>query len=260
MSAKNYTFGDRTEASLRLGRLAELYESETRALLVRGGTRASNVAVDLGCGPGWTTQLVHEVLKPRRTVGLDASERFIEEARRDRSAELGFHVCDVTQGRFPVAEPDVLFCRFLLTHLSGVGDALTAWAKAAGPNASLFIHETESLESENAAIARYYELVDLLQEHYGQKLYVGAQLTEVVAQNGWKIVDSERVVLKKPAWKMAELHLSNLRTWRQDGFAQETFDAQELDALEKSLARIVSGEDDAGVVANAARQIIARRT
>lgn len=259
MNAQNYTFGDQGEASVRLRRLAKLYEPETRALLLRGTAEPPNVAVDLGCGPGWTTQLLRDVLKPRRTVGLDASQRFVEEARRDRAPELEFHVHDVAQGCFPVAEPDVLFCRFLLTHLPQVPETLAAWARVAGAGATLFIHETESLESKHAAIDRYYELVGQLQEHYGQSLYAGALLAAFVERSGWRIVESQRVILEKPGQKMAELHLSNLRTWRHDRFAEETFDAHELDALEGTLARIVSGEEQAGLVVNAARQIVARR-
>ncbi|HEY6466860.1 MAG TPA: class I SAM-dependent methyltransferase [Candidatus Acidoferrales bacterium] len=259
MGAKNYTFGDTGEASVRLRRLAELYEPESRELLTRGECRSPRVAVDLGCGPGWTTRLVHDVLEPRRTVGIDASARFIDEARINQRSELEFYVGDVTQGRFPVAAPDALFCRFLLTHLAQVREALAAWAKAAAPGATLFIHETESLETENPAMDRYYEHVAQLQEHYGQTLYMGGLLTAFIQESGWRIVENRHVILEKPAQKMAELHLSNLRTWRSDKFAKEAFDVREVDALEKSLERIVNGEDDAGVIVNAARQIIARR-
>lgn len=259
MVAKNYTFGDTGEASLRLRRLAELYEPESRELLARGGCHSPRAAVDLGCGPGWTTRLVHEALRPRRTVGIDASARFIDEAKANHGDELEFHVGDVTQGQFPVATPEVLFCRFLLTHLSKVGETLAMWAKAAAADAVLFIHETESLETENPVMDLYYEHVRRLQEHYGQALYMGGLLTAFIEQSGWRVVESRRVMLEKPAQKMAELHSSNLRTWRSDEFAKEAFDAREIDALEKSLERIVSGEDAAGVVVNAARQIIARR-
>jgi trans-aconitate 2-methyltransferase len=259
MGAKNYTFGDTGEASVRLRRLAELYEPESRELLTRGGCNSPRVAIDLACGPGWTTQLVHDVLEPRRTVGIDASARFIDEAQANHGNELEFYVGDVTQGHLPVAEPDVFFCRFLLTHLAQVGEALAAWARAAAPNATLFIHETESLETENPVMDRYYEHVARLQEHYGQALYMGGLLTAFVEQSGWKVVENHRVMLEKPAQKMAELHLSNLRTWKNDTFAKKTFDAREIDSLEKSLERIVRGQDDAGIVVNAARQIIARR-
>jgi trans-aconitate 2-methyltransferase len=259
MSLRNYTFGDSGEASIRLRRLADLYEPETRALLGRSRIPPLRVAIDLGCGPGWSTELVHEVLKPSRTVGLDASEHFIAEARRNRGTELEFHVQDVIREPFPVARPDVLFCRFLLTHIAPPGEALAAWADAAAPGAVLLIHETESLETENPAIDRYYELVGLLQDHYGQALYIGGLLEAFVEQSGWNIVESKRLMLQKPARKMAELHLSNLRTWRHDEYAKKAFDAAEIDGLERSLEQIVRGERNAGVVVNAARQIVARR-
>lgn len=258
-----YTFGDTGEASARLRRLAALYEPETRDLLVSGVVGSPRLAVDLGCGPGWSTCLLHETLKAARTVGLDASERFIAEARRNQP-HLAFEVHDVRRGPLPVAQhgvgPNVLLCRFLLTHLSPIREPLRAWAKSGAPGAMLFIHETESLETTNPSLDRYYELVGEMQRHYGQTLCVGGLLEACVDQAGWKIVESERRILEKPAQQMAELHLPNLRTWRQNDFARKTFDPAEIDALEASLARIVSGEEDAGVVVNAARQIIAQRS
>lgn len=256
---RNYTFGDTGEASLRLRRLAELYEPETRSLLERSPIYAPSIAIDLGCGPGWSTALLHQVLKPGRTIGLDASEHFIEEALRNRRPELEFRVQNVVREPFPVAAPDVLFCRFLLTHLAPPGEALTAWAKQGAPRAILLIHETESLEAEDPVIDRYYELVGLLQQHYGQALYVGGLLEALVTQSGWNIIESQRVMLEKPGRKMVELHLSNLRTWRDNEYAKQAFDPAEIDELDRSLAEIASGKKTAGVVMNAARQIIARR-
>jgi hypothetical protein len=58
---------------------------------------------------------------------------------------------------------------------------------------------------------------------------------------------------------MAGIHLANLRTWRDDEYAQRSFDSREIAALETSLERIASGGEDGGIVVNAARQIIARR-
>jgi uncharacterized protein YceH (UPF0502 family) len=58
---------------------------------------------------------------------------------------------------------------------------------------------------------------------------------------------------------MADLHLANLRTWRNDEYAQRAFDSGEISALETSLERLASHREDGGVVVNAARQIIAQR-
>jgi trans-aconitate 2-methyltransferase len=263
ISSNRYTFGDTEEASARLRRLAELYEPETRELLLRGDARKPQLAIDLGCGPGWTTRLLHDALHPTRTVGLDASPRFIDEARRNhgqeiQSAPLEFHVHDVTQMPFPIPAPDALLCRFLLTHLRDPAKVLERWAKASAPDCVLFIHETESMQAEHPALRRYYELVAQLQHHYGQTLEVGALLENCVAGSGWRVVESRRLELRKPASAMAQIHLANLRTWRQDDFARHAFDAREIDALEASLTQIAVGSQNDGAVINAARQIVAR--
>lgn len=256
----NYTFGDNEQASARLRRLAELYEWEARELLQAGQLRRPHLTVDLGCGPGWSTRLLHEELQSDRTIGLDASERYIAEARRNHGSDLEFEVHDIVRAPFPVmGKPDALFCRFLLTHLRSLTVVLSTWASIAAPMAVLFVHETESLETEHPALRRYYDLVAELQQHYGQTLLVGSLLDSSFAGTGWKIVESNRRILEKPANRMAELHLANLRTWRQDKYASAAFDPHEIEALEASLVRIVQGVEKAGIVLNAARQVIAKR-
>jgi ubiquinone/menaquinone biosynthesis C-methylase UbiE len=255
-----YTFGDTDEASRRLRRLAEIYETEARVFLEQaaGEARTFQLATDLGCGPGWSTWLLDTVLHPNKTIGLDASERYVAEARANHPA-LKFFTHDVLQVPFPVASPDFLFCRFLLTHLSSPQQALHTWAMLAAPRALLMIHETERLESTDPALCRYYELVDQMQRYYGQALNVGALLDASFAETGWRIRQSEHLVLKKSAREMAQLHLPNLRTWGRNEYAVQAFNRSELDELEAALYRIAEGSTEAGIVHNTARQIIAER-
>jgi hypothetical protein len=96
------------------------------------------------------------------------------------------------------------------------------------------------------------------QEHYGQKLKVGAVLESCVKQAGWRVIYSSGPVLEKPAQLMAEMHLANIRSLRHDKYASQSFDAEEMDLLESSLRRIASGMENAGIVLNTARQIIAQ--
>ena len=56
---------------------------------------------------------------------------------------------------------------------------------------------------------------------------------------------------------MSELHLANLRTWREQEYARRSFDSRDLDRLEIALERIASGAEDGGKVVNIARQIAA---
>lgn len=250
-----YTFGDNDVASQRLRRLAALYEAETRALLARAVVRPVALAVDLGCGPGWSTRLLHEVTRPARTIGIDASFRYVAEARA-RNPALEFLVADIARA-LPVAGADLIVARFLLTHLADPAAALAAWARAAAPGARLALHETEALSSAHAALTRYYELVAQLQAHHGQALGSGALLEGALAGTRWRVVESRALPLDKPAARMAELHVANLRTWRSDPFAREAFPARELDELDAALEALATGGDGAPPVRNVARQIVA---
>jgi trans-aconitate 2-methyltransferase len=205
MTKTNYTFGDSDEAGLRLRNLANLYEPDTRSLLKRSELDRPRLAIDLGCGPGWSTGLIREILNPEQTVGFDSSMRYLAEARENHGRLIEFKHHDVTQTPFPTLAPDLMFCRFLLTHLQSLEKVLAGWKQIAQPGAFLLIHETESLESENPSLIRYYELVGQLQEHYGQKLQVGAVLESCAKQAGWRVIDSSAPVLEKPAQLMAGL-------------------------------------------------------
>jgi trans-aconitate 2-methyltransferase len=257
-----YTFGDNQEASRRLRRLAEVYEPETRDLLnavqaVCYG-RSFELALDLGCGPGWSTHLIAVTLSPKRIVGLEASEAYVAEARSNQP-QLEFIRHDVLTIPFPVDNADFIFCRFLLTHLPSPHAALESWADAARSGAILAIHETEALHSTHPAFSRYYEMVAQMQKHYGQELNVGALLDDALAGTSWRTIRSDSVILEKSARDMAELHVTNLRTWGGNDFAVQTFDKHELGQLESDLGSIASGSKEADAVYNTARRIIARR-
>jgi SAM-dependent methyltransferase len=192
-------------------------------------------------------------------AGLDASDRYIAEARKQHPS-LEFEVHDIVRAPFPVEMPDILLCRFVLTHVRAVAEVLRTWASVAAPGALLFVHETESMETENPSLRRYYEMVAQLQRHYGQTLEVGSILEACFENSGWRLRENRRLFLEKPADRMAGLHLANLRTWRHDSYASQAFDPSEVDRLEASLEQIALGLGNSGVIVNAARQIIAQRT
>ena len=150
-------------------RLAEVYEPETRDLLdvVRAERNGHGfeLALDLGCGPGWSTQLINVLLRPDRTIGLEASETYVTEARLNHP-QLEFLRHDVLASPFPFDNADFIFCRFLLTHLPSPPAALQTWASAARSGALLALHETEALSSSNPALSRYYEMLAEMQKYY----------------------------------------------------------------------------------------------
>jgi SAM-dependent methyltransferase len=255
----HYTFGTSDLAAERLALLAKAYEAPSRAFLSEWRRAVVEHAIDLGCGLGYTTELVHSVVQPRRMTGLDASEKLLGQAARRLPAQLSIDwIChDVTTGPFPCAPADFFFCRFLVTHLHDAAGALQAWAMAAQPGALLLIQETAQLESDDAFISRYYDMVGRLQAAYGQALHIGQKLDCCVDGTGWSIRSSTCRTIDQPAAVMARLHAMNIRTWSRDAQAATLFSAAEIATVQSELDRIASGERSVGPVRNTLREIVA---
>lgn len=253
---ERYTFGDSDLAAHRLRLLAAIYEPTSAALLRLCTGLSPRRAVDLGCGPGWSTRLVHAVIGPTVTLGVDASAEHIARAEEIVPPGIEFRVHDVRGSCFPDARPDFLYCRFLLTHLREPERALAAWAAAAADEATLVIEETETIESDHPAFTRYYELVNELQRHYGQRLRIGAELATPPPGSGWRSELSMVRRLSLPARQMARLHHLNLLTWRDDPHARGAFDRDELEGLAATLAGIARGDELAPSVRSAMRQLV----
>jgi SAM-dependent methyltransferase len=239
--AQHYTFGDNDLAAQRLALLAAAFAPSTRAWLQTLGLRGCACAADLGCGPGLTTALLAEVLAPTTVIGVDQSERLLTRARAGAPAHMRFVTADLTAGRPPLPTCDVLYARFLLTHLVGPADVLRSWLPAVHRAGVLLLEEVASLHSADPIMARYYEWVVELQAHYGQVTYIGGQLPALVEAAGWQLVRSDVAPIQLPAATMARLHALNIQTWGQDAFARRTFGDEGLRALSSGLERIASG-------------------
>ena len=244
-----YTFGDDDVAARRLDLLAHVYAPATRALLARWAPPTVGLALDLGCGPGHTTLLLHELTGAARTVGVERSPAYAAAARAYLADVPGAEVVehDVTTSPLPLpirdgdaAGADLVFARFLLTHLSQPRRALEVWAEALAPGGRLVVQETARLVSRDPALGRYYELVAELQALHDQALDVGSQLPELAAAAGLQVEHAARRPLNQRPAEMAALHVLNLRTWRHDPMAGG-FDADELDALDEALVAIAKG-------------------
>ncbi len=253
----HYTFGDSDVAALRLRLLAETY-AESSAALLASVVAPPGGALDLGCGPGYTTELVQAVLRPAWTVGLDRSERLVSAARR-RLPTLRFDVHDVTVAPLSAAPVMFAYARFLLTHLPDPGAALRACRLALVPGGVLVLEETATLESDHPAFQRYYALVGALQAHYGQRMHIGAELVALARAEGFAVERAAVAPFALPAARMARLHALNLQTWGTDPVARERFDAVELAALGRTLERVAEGEEEAPPVRNGMGQAVVRR-
>lgn len=233
----HYTFGDSDLAARRLQLLAEAYHDPSQAFLKQFVPGPVERAIDLGCGPGYTTKLLHEAVAAGSTVGIDSSEHYIELARSHAPSGVEF-LCHDVLDKPPVSRAELIYARFLLTHLADPVAALTRWAELLVPRGMLLLQEVSLLDSEHPTLTRYYQLVEALQAQYNQSMYIGREL-ESMARNAPFIVEHHgQRLFELPAHVMATLHALNIPTWKSDPVAIRNFDPKEIADVEQGLLRI----------------------
>lgn len=208
--SSSYAFGDSHLARERLGLVADTFEAPTRALLTElpGGPR--RYKVDLGCGPGHTTALLHETFTGF-TTGIDASAAMVDEARTNvPGAE--FFVGDVTA---PLRLPaHLVYSRLLLGHLRDPAAALANWADTLLAGGLLVCEEPVCYRSDDALFARYEKAVTAVVAARGATLWASPALDRDPPHCD-RVLD--RVVQHPvPAARAAAMFWRNAVTWQGD--------------------------------------------
>ena len=254
-----YAFGDTDVAARRLGRLAEIFEESSAAFMRRSVDFRPRLAVDLGCGPGYSTHLVANVLKPERTVGLDNSESFLAHARTTVSEGVSFHLHDVTTTPFPTGLCDVMFGRFELTHLQDPEAVVQLWIGQLRVRGRLLIEEVEYIDTADPTLNSYLDMQQAMLKQQGNALHIGPRLDAILDSAPMKRRASEVQVLGVPANQAAAMFLMNFGVWRHNGFVQRTYGAAALDDLESHLQAVTDGRIENTPVEWGLRQIVMER-
>jgi len=240
----SYLFGDTDLAAERLRLLAEVFEPATREFLadVRFGLPLR--IADLGCGPGYTTQLLGDLFREATVRGLDSSASHLSRAQQAASPRVAFEVADVTQP-LPGGPYDLIYCRYLLTHIARFQEAVENWGQALTPGGQIAIEENESIATSVPVVRQYLDIVAAMLADAGQKLYVGVELAEIRSWAGLQVVVSEAVPIRAPAGRAATMFVLNLRTWRGQPFIEQNYSAATIAQLEHDLLALTeAGEEN----------------
>ena len=232
-----YSFRDTGSAEVRLALLAEAFEPEMRGLLASLPTRPVRLALDLGCGPGFTTRLLMDVVQPQRVVGVDKSRSYVQSARA-KFPDLEFVEHDVTQTPFPVGIPDFIMVRLVLTHLPDPEGILAAWANELAPRGLVAVAEVETIKTEHPVLSTYLSVVERLIADSGGELYLGPCLHGAADPTNLRRLSSEVYRLPVSMGAAARMFLLNLGAWRTDRFVVANYDESFLDRLALRLERL----------------------
>jgi SAM-dependent methyltransferase len=228
-----YSFGDSAPASARLARVARLFAPTTRAFVARAARDPARVA-DLGCGPGHTTRLLAGEFPAASVVGLDRSDAFLDEARRDAPSRVRFVRADVATPPLPGAPADLVFARFVLSHLPARPAALRGWLDAVAPGGVLAIEEVDRIDTDDPIFAEYLGITSGLMADRGGELYVGPELAATARALGELVVVDASATVAPSTAEIAGIFALNLASWRDDPWVVDHHRSR-LDALAGAL-------------------------
>jgi ubiquinone/menaquinone biosynthesis C-methylase UbiE len=180
--------------------LAAVKWPTTKTLLDRAGLRQGMHCLDVGCGIGAVALQMAESVKPEgRVVGLDVDERCVALARQEaerlgRSAQFRVGSASAFQ---ETRAYDLVFGRFVLTHLREPKEALRRMVEAARPGGVVVVEDIQFTGHFShpacAAFDRYVGLYQDLVRRKGGDPNIGPRLAQMFLDAGLEEVDLDVV-------------------------------------------------------------------
>ena len=258
-----YAFGDSPVAAERLLLLANTYSASSEAFLRESVDFRPELAADLGCGPGHSTHLLANALKPAQTIGFDNSESFLAQASTTGTESVGFERHDITTAPFPRGPFDLMFGRFVLTHLRDPKSVIQTWIGQLRPGGILLIEEVESIDSQIDEFILYLDIQQSMLANQANALFVGPLLGRMTGFKNARLNASNVARLDVAASRAASMFHMNLASIREREFVRDNYDASRIDELYRGLLAIAdrkSQGSDYPAVKWGLRQIALERT
>jgi SAM-dependent methyltransferase len=244
----------------RLRILARTLHAGTSALFDRLGVGAGMRCLDVGCGGGDVTlELGRRVGPCGLVVGVDIDATKLDLARQEAAAQsianVEFRSLDI---RTMEAGPtfDLVYARFLLSHLANPAGAIAAFGRALRPGGLLIVEDIDFKGGfawpETIAFQRYCELYCAVVRRRGGDPDIGPRLPILLAGDGLAEIGMHVV---QPVAIQGEAKLINPITLENiaDAVLQDNLASpHEINALIEELYAFAA---DPGTVAGLARII-----
>jgi SAM-dependent methyltransferase len=243
-NSDNYVLRGGDEGAERLRLLARVKWPTTRSLLRRVGVRPGMRCLDVGCGIGAVTfKLARRVGPTGEAVGIDRDERCLELARQEavrRGLAPTFRTASVDDLR-DEGVYDLVYSRFLLTHLSEPGRAVERLARAARPGGLMVVEDIEFAAHFShpacPAFDRYVSLYQQAVRRKGADPEIGPRLLGLLLDAGLRHVEVEVVqptFRRGPAKLIAQVTMEHIR---EAVVAAGLASSGEVDTIVAELAR-----------------------
>jgi SAM-dependent methyltransferase len=250
----SYVIRGGQEGRNRLRIVSRALSASTLNLLTNAGIRPGSACLDVGCGGGDVTLAMAQVVRPAGTVtgvDIDATKMQLaqHDAERETLSNVRFLVLGVDQLDHE-AEYDLVYARFLLTHLRHPIDALQRMARAAKPGGVVIVEDIDHSASFShpacPALERHVALYNQLVRLKGGDPTIGPKLPALFREVGLHELHLSHV---QPAFIEGDakrIHQITLENIASPAIAAGLATDSEIDALLSELESFV--EDSRTIV------------
>lgn len=194
---RDYVLGTHDEEIERLGLQHRVWRPRASAAWRRAGFDVGQTLLDVGCGPGYATLDLAEIVGTGgRVVGVDRSRRFLDvaeaRARHRGLANVELVELDLDEGALPAIAADGAWARWVLAFVRRPRELVGRLHGALKPGAALVLHEYVHYETWRLAprCREHEEFVKLVVESWrenGGEPDVGIDLPRWLAEQGFVI-------------------------------------------------------------------------
>jgi trans-aconitate 2-methyltransferase len=252
-----YTFGTTKKAADRLGDIAIIFNPLAAEFLLKHIDRNIETALDLGCGPGFTTDMLYRTLKCKKVYGFDNSKEMLEYAKK-RFTRCSFVFHDVTH--FPFSfKSDFMYARFLLSHMENVVGLVNKWINELKKGGWLFLEEVEDIDTDIEAFKKYLQISRGLVASEGATLYVGKILSG--GDYDAEVLYNEKISLPVNNSTAASWFYPNtVSIWGKEEYVLKNIPKEERENISHELLRILKSDDESSNIIWYMRRILLRKT
>jgi SAM-dependent methyltransferase len=261
-----YSLATGAAAAQRLQLLHRIYGPGAQRVLEQAGIKPGMRVADIGCGVGMVTTMLSELIGARgNVVGIDASREQIEQARSllpVEASNISFVVASAVSTGLPSESFDLVYCRFLLIHLSEPERALAEMHRILKPNGILVCEDgdlTSAGSQPPSVLNAFADLFGRLGPVKGVDYTLGKHLFQMFIRAGFnkpEISFNQPVIARGENKRLLEMSVAE---------AGEAFVGADLittEELNRTVAEMQRLADDETVLAVMPRmsQVWARKT
>jgi SAM-dependent methyltransferase len=204
MADRDYVLGTDAEEIERLGLQHRVWRPQMLDGFARAGFAPGMTVIDLGCGPGYASVDLAELVGPEgRVLGFERSRRFLESLEA-RAAERGLANIrvkerDVSAEELGAAVADGAWCRWVLSFVADPARTVAHVARALKPGGVALFHEYADYGAwrtlpPSADIDRFRDLVTRSWRNSGGEPDAALQLPTWLAAAGMEVVEARPMI------------------------------------------------------------------